>query len=132
MKLPNLAKLPFDTLIELRDEAEALIKKQAKSQRQMLEKQLANVSRFFADMAPGSGKKRGRPAGKKSLAGKRVPPKYRNPKNHSETWAGRGMQPRWMRDRLKQGATMEEFLIAPAKHEPKPGSKRKAAKATVA
>jgi len=30
-----------------------------------------------------------------ALKGKKLPALYRNPKNRSETWAGRGNRPRW-------------------------------------
>ena len=42
----------------------------------------------------------------------RVLPKYRNPKNHAETWSGRGKQPHWVRAQLKAGKKLEHFLIA--------------------
>jgi DNA-binding protein H-NS len=44
-----------------------------------------------------------------SLRGKKVPPKYRSAKG--ETWAGRGVKPRWMVEALKKGKKMESFLI---------------------
>ena len=45
----------------------------------------------------------------KSLKGKKVPPKYRSPSG--ETWAGRGVKPRWMVEALKKGKKIESFLI---------------------
>lgn len=42
---------------------------------------------------------------------KAVEPKYRNPENPSETWAGRGRQPAWVKQRLEAGATIESLLI---------------------
>jgi DNA-binding protein H-NS len=39
-----------------------------------------------------------------------VPPKYRDPKSR-ETWAGRGAQPVWLREKLKKGAKLDHFLI---------------------
>src|SRR5262245_32214601 len=41
----------------------------------------------------------------------KVYPKYRNPKNHSETWAGRGKQPRWLTNQLRSGKKLADFLI---------------------
>src|SRR3546814_3648311 len=40
-----------------------------------------------------------------------VAPKYRNPANAKETWAGRGLQPRWLAELVRQGRKAEEFLI---------------------
>ena len=42
----------------------------------------------------------------------KVAPKYRNPANASETWAGRGVKPRWMQALIAQGRSMDEFKIA--------------------
>ena len=42
-----------------------------------------------------------------------VAPKYRNPENPSETWAGRGVKPRWMQALLARGKTMDDFKIEP-------------------
>ena len=41
----------------------------------------------------------------------KVLPKYRNPSNPDETWAGRGKQPRWLRAQLRSGKKLDEFLI---------------------
>jgi DNA-binding protein H-NS len=41
----------------------------------------------------------------------RVFPKYRNPEEPSETWSGRGKQPRWLTAALKTGHKIEEFVI---------------------
>ena len=48
--------------------------------------------------------KKGRKLGK-------VPPKYRNPANKTETWTGRGKQPRWLAAQVAKGKKVEDFLI---------------------
>ena len=41
-----------------------------------------------------------------------VAPKYRDPKNPENTWAGRGRMPRWLTAATKGGkANKEDFLI---------------------
>ena len=40
-----------------------------------------------------------------------VKPKYRNPANKVETWAGRGLRPRWVVAALKSGKQLDDFLI---------------------
>ena len=40
-----------------------------------------------------------------------VPPKYRNPDQPSETWAGRGKRPRWLVKQLKSGKRIDDFRI---------------------
>lgn len=44
----------------------------------------------------------------------RVFPKYRNPDNPSETWAGRGKQPRWLTAKLRTGKQIDDFRIQPS------------------
>jgi DNA-binding protein H-NS len=41
----------------------------------------------------------------------RVFPKYKNPERPSETWAGRGKQPRWLSAQLKSGKKLDDFRI---------------------
>ena len=51
---------------------------------------------------------------KKTTKGRKlgkVPPKYRNPAKPSETWTGRGKQPRWMAALIAKGKKPEDFLI---------------------
>lgn len=38
-------------------------------------------------------------------------PKYRDPAKPENTWAGRGKQPRWLKEKLEAGASLEDFLI---------------------
>jgi DNA-binding protein H-NS len=40
-----------------------------------------------------------------------VYPKYRNPAEPSETWAGRGKKPRWLSAQLKSGKQIDDFRI---------------------
>ena len=57
-----------------------------------------------------------RKRGKASSRGKGRPvaPKYPNPKEPSQTWAGRGLQPLWLREEIKSGKKLDSFLIAKA------------------
>jgi DNA-binding protein H-NS len=41
----------------------------------------------------------------------KVVAKYRNPKNPSETWTGRGKQPRWLVAEMRSGKKRTDFLI---------------------
>src|SRR3954469_6547125 len=40
-----------------------------------------------------------------------VAPKYRNPADRSQTWSGRGRQPRWFKAALRKGKTERSLLI---------------------
>jgi DNA-binding protein H-NS len=72
--------------------------------------QLNKLNRLAAGASRGKGI-RGRLRGA-------VAPKYRNPENPAETWAGRGLKPRWLAAALKTGKKLEDFSIsAPPKKE---------------
>src|SRR3954467_6140397 len=40
-----------------------------------------------------------------------VSPKYHNPDNPEETWAGRGRKPKWVEERLESGSSLDDLLI---------------------
>lgn len=46
-----------------------------------------------------------------TLRGSKVAPKYRNPKDKSQTWSGRGLKPKWLVALLKQGRKLENFAV---------------------
>ena len=105
MKAMKVKTMSFDDLIKLRDNITGLIAQKAASARKELEEKLALIETL-------SGKRVGRRKVRGSaLKGKRVAPKYRNPDNPSETWAGRGGTPRWVRDQLKKGRKMDDLAI---------------------
>ncbi|HET7268195.1 MAG TPA: H-NS histone family protein [Oleiagrimonas sp.] len=43
--------------------------------------------------------------------GGKVPPKFFNPANPTETWSGRGKRPRWFNAALKAGKKDKDMLI---------------------
>jgi DNA-binding protein H-NS len=109
----NLKKLSVDELLTLRDRVNGALASLVQRERSELESRLKRLQGFTGD-AP----RRGRPpgsknkaAGKSRRAGKKVAPKYRNPANRSETWAGRGLQPRWLKAALKSGKKLDDFRI---------------------
>ena len=48
---------------------------------------------------------------KGSRKGGKVAPKYANPDNKSETWTGRGRQPRWLVAKLGKGGKVTDYAI---------------------
>jgi DNA-binding protein H-NS len=115
----SLATMALDALISLRDDAEQLIRARASAQREALEKQLTRLGGYLGDGEARKARK-GR-----SLKGRKVAPKYRNPANKSETWAGRGVRPRWLQAALKQGGSLDEFAIVRGRAPGKKGAGRK-------
>ncbi len=67
-----------------------------------------DLSEIFSGKIKSSGT---RVTTRKSTAGTKVAPKYRNPANKNETWTGRGKPPVWMAGELKKGKKKEDFLI---------------------
>lgn len=50
-------------------------------------------------------------ARKAKRSGGKVPPKYRNPANPTQTWSGRGKRPHWFNDALKAGKKEKDLAI---------------------
>jgi DNA-binding protein H-NS len=100
----KLASMSIEALIQLRDDVGNILTQKVGQ----LQSQLATLGDggWLA-----SGKKTvGRPRGSK-MKGREVAAKYRNPKDPSETWAGRGAMPRWMTAQIKAGKKREYFAI---------------------
>jgi DNA-binding protein H-NS len=102
----DLRKLSFEELLDLKEQVDRAIERQATTQKSELEQRLAKLSSVLGK--PGSA---ARVNGRGPLAGRKAEPKYRNPSDRSQTWAGRGLQPRWMRELVELGHDPEEFAI---------------------
>jgi DNA-binding protein H-NS len=92
----NLKNMDVDALLVLR----AQIDGQLATRRSDLQKQLARLQRLAADapvVAPNGGYGR-----TSAMKGVKVKPKYRDART-GDTWAGRGVQPRWLTAALKTG-----------------------------
>jgi DNA-binding protein H-NS len=100
MKNVNLESMSTDELWELHQAVVTELVQKIADERTKLEARLRKLG------ADGGGvlRRERRPYPK-------VLPKYRNPNNRSETWAGRGKQPRWLRAQLRTGKRLSDFLI---------------------
>ena len=38
-------------------------------------------------------------------------PKYQDPQKPENTWAGRGKQPGWLKEKIEAGASLDDFLV---------------------
>jgi DNA-binding protein H-NS len=103
----KLASMSVEVLLQLRDEIGATLSRRATQ----LQTQLAALG--DGGWITSAKTAVGRPRGSK-MKGRKVAPKYRNPKNRSETWAGRGAMPRWMTAEIKKGKKREDFAISGA------------------
>ena len=100
----KLASLSVEALLQLRDDIGSVLSRKAGQ----LQTQLAALG--DGGWLSSAKKAVSRPRGSK-MKGRKVAPKYRNPKNRSETWAGRGAMPRWMAAEIKKGTKREDFAI---------------------
>ena len=101
----SLKSMSIDKLSKLKDQVDTAIASRVVEERRTLQGQLGKLSRFEHG---------GARAGRVGSRGA-IPPKYRNPDNPTETWAGRGLRPRWLAAALKSGKKLEHFAIGPAK-----------------
>jgi DNA-binding protein H-NS len=103
---PSLQSMSVEKLYSLRGQVEAALAAKVTEERRTLQAELGKLERFGV----------GRMSGKALRGGRMGPvaPKYRNPDNPSETWAGRGLKPRWISAALKAGKKLEDFAIAGA------------------
>jgi DNA-binding protein H-NS len=105
-KTMALKTMSIEKLRDLHSKVEAAIHSKVTQRRHELESELSKLGRY--DGARGGGK-----VGKGGARGS-VAPKYRNPENPTETWAGPGLKPRWLAAAIKAGKKQDDFLIAGA------------------
>ena len=96
----NLSQMSVEALMDLRKRVDETLR----SCRAELEKQLESITAFA--VVGGRRVVRGRGS---TLRGRKVPPKYRSPSG--ETWAGRGVKPRWLVAAIRGGKKLDDFLI---------------------
>jgi DNA-binding protein H-NS len=92
-RTPSLASMSVEALLKLRDDVGKVLSQKAVHLEQQLSKLGGEAS---------SGRR-------SSLKGQKVPAKYRD--KAGNTWAGRGAQPVWLREKLKAGAKLEDFAV---------------------
>jgi DNA-binding protein H-NS len=114
-----LKTMPVAKLQDLKNKVEAAITAKVTERRRELESELSELARIGA-------------AGKAVTFGRRGPkgpvaPRYRNRENRAETWAGRGLKPRWLAAAIKSGKKLDDFLI-PERRRDRPRSLRKTRK----
>jgi len=99
---PNLKSMSIDKLSKLREQVDAILGTKVMEERRAVQDQLGKLERLTT---------RGRVTAGRGGARGAVAPKYRNPANPEETWAGRGLRPRWLAAALKTGKKLEDFSI---------------------
>jgi DNA-binding protein H-NS len=117
----NLKSLSVDELWALHEEVGAMLSEKITAEKRALEERLAKLNGGLINRAALQANER------RALRRKYPPvlPKYQNPDDPSETWAGRGKQPRWLVAQLKAGNKINDFLINRARQ--RPAAKRRQA-----
>lgn len=102
----KVKSMAFNELVKAKAKIEAELELRAAKERSRLIEAIGRLRRMSATKsnAVGAGRQH-------ALKGKKLPPLYRNPKNRTETWAGRGNRPRWLVAALRGGKKLEAFAI---------------------
>jgi DNA-binding protein H-NS len=122
----DLNSLSIDELWALHEEVDAVLSERILTEKRALEERLARLNRASAAKGRIAGVD-SKTNGRRALRRKYPPvlPKYQNPNDRSETWAGRGKQPRWLVSQLKAGKKISDFLISRAERQS--GGRRRSA-----
>jgi len=108
-KKPDLEAMNFDELWLLHEQLTRVLAEKITAEKLELERRLAQLNRANPmGEAHDPESRTGRPRRKYP----KVLPKYSNPSLPTETWSGRGKQPRWLVAALRSGHKLEDFLIA--------------------
>jgi DNA-binding protein H-NS len=109
----ELEAMSVDDLWSLHEKISRILSARITSEKQELEKRLAVLNRG-RDAIEGAAEITAQTYNANGKARRKYPrvfPKYRNPSMPSETWSGRGKQPRWLVAAIKSGRKIEDFKI---------------------
>jgi DNA-binding protein H-NS len=113
VKKIELDSMSVDDLWSLHEQISEILSARITSEKHELEKRLAVLSRGRDFIEEKDSSLSHGANGKARRKYPRVFPKYRNPQT-SETWSGRGKQPRWLVAAIKTGRKIEDFEIGGA------------------
>jgi DNA-binding protein H-NS len=100
VKNKNLAMMSADELWSLHEEIGEVLSTKLDAEKRELERRMALLN----------GRVELRKTARRPYP--KVHPKYRNPEIPTETWSGRGKQPRWVGTQLRSGKKVDDLLIA--------------------
>jgi DNA-binding protein H-NS len=99
IKKANFASMSVEELWGIHEEVSKLLEAKMLAEKEMLERRLNSLHHPTAD----------------SLKARRpyplVLPKFANPDEPSQVWAGRGKQPLWVTEKLASGLSLEDLRI---------------------
>ena len=112
MRKQDLEAMDFEELWLLHEELTKILAEKITAEKRELEKRLAQLNQpdQFGEAESGAAETgTGQPQPRRRYP--KVLPKYCNPLQPTETWSGRGKQPRWLVAALQSGHTLDEFKI---------------------
>ena len=127
MKKRDFEGMPLDDLWALHEQIGRVLASRITAEKQQLEQRLIRLNSgkiskpSAAPILNSKGRKSSKTRDRPRRKYPKVFPKYQNSAVPTETWSGRGKQPRWLVSALKSGRTIKEFEIvytddrAPAK-----------------
>jgi DNA-binding protein H-NS len=98
----QLEKLPLDDLWQLHERINLILKQKLEDENRKLQRRLNELGPKFNGSHNDQAARRTYP---------KVEPKFRNPEDPSETWSGRGRQPRWVMAFLAAGRAIDDLRI---------------------
>ncbi len=104
MAAVNVDKMSLKELLDLEGRVRRAIANVKERERAELKQKIASLAEnagFSVSELFGSGRGKG----------SKVAVKYRNKDNPTETWTGRGRQPKWLAAKLAKGAKLTDFAI---------------------
>lgn len=100
MKQDAFQSMSVDELWTLHETISTILVARIESEKRQLEVRLQKLSRTFVPQS----RERRRPYPK-------VLPKFQNPVQPAQTWAGRGKKPRWFSEMIEAGKSLDDLRI---------------------
>jgi DNA-binding protein H-NS len=112
MRKPELHAMEFDELWLIHEEITRILAEKMVVEKRELETRLAKLNRAekIRDERSSPQSPKLNPAPRRKYP--KVLAKYFNPLSPSETWSGRGKQPRWLVAAIEAGHQLDEFKIS--------------------
>lgn len=101
--LAELKGLQFDIEKEIKNRQQQDVKKAREQILEIAQNMGISVEELLAKGSSKSGKKAG--------TGAKVNPQYHNPADNTQTWTGRGRQPKWVVEALGKGKSLDDLRI---------------------
>jgi DNA-binding protein H-NS len=108
-KIDQYRKMKLEELIEAKNDIEIVITEKREAATNDFKKEMEDRAKALGiDLSSLYGSKR---SARGPKAGSVAAVKYRDPKNPSNTWSGRGRPAKWLAEYLEKGKKKEDFLV---------------------